>query len=103
MRYRIVYHEKAEGDLDELYEHIALRAGVTIAGNYVGGILDFIDGLKTFPERGTVRESNIPGLRIIGYRRSISIAFAVTEDRVMILGVFHRGQNISLEDPEERW
>ena len=48
MRYRIVYHEKAEGDLDELYEHIALRAGLTIAGNYVGGILDFIDGLKTF-------------------------------------------------------
>ena len=103
MRYRIVYHEKSEGELDELYENIALRAGLAIAGNYVGSILDFIDSLRTFPERGTIRQSNIPGLRIIGYRRSVSIAFVVQDDVVMILGVFHRGQNITVEELEERW
>jgi toxin ParE1/3/4 len=103
VRYRIIYHDKADAELDELYEQIALRAGPVIAGNYVRGIYDFVDGLTTFPERGTVREGNIPGLRIIGYRRSVSVAFVVKGNDVMILGVFHRGQNITLEELEERW
>lgn len=103
MRYKIAYHQKAEAELDDLYEHIAAQAGVVVAGDYVGGIYDFIEGLTTFPERGTVREGTIPGLRIIGYRRSVSIAFVVVDSVVMILGVFHRGKNITHEVLEERW
>ncbi len=34
------------------------------------------------------------GVRVIGYRRSISIAFAVTADTVVILGVFYAGRNV---------
>lgn len=102
MVYRIGYHEKAEAELDKLYEDIALQAGIRAAGDYVGGLIDFIEGLTTFPERGTVREGKIPGLRIIGYRRSVSIAFFVNQSNVMILGVFHRGQNITQERLEER-
>lgn len=103
MQYRVVYHGKAEAELDELYEHVASLAGLAVAGNYIDGIHDFIDGLTTFPERGTVREGSIPGLRIIGYRRSVSIAFVVRDGMVMILGVFHRGRNITQEELEERW
>ena len=44
--------------------------------------ISFIEGLETFPERGTVRESRITGLRIIGYRRSVSVAFSVRGDDV---------------------
>lgn len=74
-----------------------------MAGDYVGGIYDFIEDLKTFPKRGTPREGNILGLRIIGYRRSVSIAFVVEGNLVIILGVFHRGKNITHEELEERW
>ena len=102
MVYRIVYHERAEAELDKLYEDIALQAGRGIADSYVNGVITFIENLQTFPERGTVREGNIPGLRIIGYRRSISIAFFVADNKVSILGVFHRGQNITQELLEER-
>jgi toxin ParE1/3/4 len=69
----------------------------------VSGILDFIDGLVTFPEPGTVRQGNVPGLRIIGYRHSVSIAFVVKGDSVIILGIFHRGRSITLEELQERW
>lgn len=102
MTYHIGYHEKAEAELDKLYEDIALQAGLEIAGDYVGGLIDFIESLTTFPQRGTVREGKIPGLRIIGYRRSVSVAFFVKQNNVTILGVFHRGQNITQELLEER-
>ncbi|MBB4479988.1 plasmid stabilization system protein ParE [Rhizobium etli] len=65
-------------------------------------VITFIEALATFPERGTVREGRIPGLRIIGYRRSVSVAFSVRGDDVIILGVFARGRNITEEILAER-
>jgi toxin ParE1/3/4 len=49
-----------------------------------------------------VRESEIPGLRIIGYRRRVSIAFVVQGNDVAILGVFYGGRNVTVEMLEER-
>ncbi len=49
-----------------------------------------------------MRESAIPGLRIIGYRRNVSIAFSERGDEVFILGVFARGRDINDEVLEER-
>ena len=65
-------------------------------------MITFIEGLETFPERGTIRESRVPGLRIIGYRRSVSVVFLVRGDDVFILGVFARGRDITEEILEER-
>lgn len=44
----------------------------------------------------------MPGLRIIGYRRAVSIALAVDGERVPILGIFYAGRNITPELLEER-
>lgn len=44
----------------------------------------------------------MPGLRIVGYRRAVSIAFAVEGERVLILGIFYGGRNITTELLEER-
>lgn len=102
MAYRIIYHPEAEAELDRLYGDIALEAGEQRAGNYVDGLLSFIESLETFPERGTVRANCIPDLRIIGYRRSISVAFSVRGNDVLILGVFARGRDITDELLEQR-
>jgi toxin ParE1/3/4 len=102
MAYRIVYHPKAEAELDRLDTDIAVEAGTRIAGTFVDGVITFIESLETFPERGTVRQSAVPGLRIIGYRRSVSVAFSVTGDEVFILGVFARGRDVNDELLEER-
>ncbi|WP_246673680.1 hypothetical protein [Mesorhizobium sp. B2-3-13] len=37
----------------------------------------------------------MPGLRIVGCRRWISIAFAVEGEQVLILGIFYAGRNIN--------
>lgn len=44
----------------------------------------------------------MPGLRIVGYRRAVSIAFAVESEQVLILGIFYAGRNITPELLENR-
>ena len=102
MEYRIVFHPKAEAELEQLYEDIAERASPAIAWNFVVGIRDHCLGLSTFPQRGTERVELMPGLRIVGYRRAVSIAFAVEGERVLILGIFYAGRDITPELLEDR-
>ncbi|MBZ9992165.1 type II toxin-antitoxin system RelE/ParE family toxin [Mesorhizobium sp. BH1-1-5] len=102
MEYRIVFHAKAEAEFEQLYDDIAERASPAVAWNFVVGIRDHCLGLSTFPQRGTERAEIMPGLRIIGYRRAVSIVFAVDGKRVMILGIFYAGRNITPELLEER-
>lgn len=97
MSYRIIYTPQTEAELDTIYDHIAAAAGTRVAGDFVDGIITFLEGFETFPARGTIRDFGIPGLRIIGYKHSISVAFVVREDEVVIVGVFRRGQNITDE------
>ncbi|MDX8437937.1 type II toxin-antitoxin system RelE/ParE family toxin [Mesorhizobium abyssinicae] len=102
MEYRIVFHPMAEAELGQLYDDIAERASPAIAWNFIAGIRDHCLDLSTFPQRGTERIEIMPGLRIVGYRRAVSIAFAVEGERVLILGIFYGGRNITTELLEER-
>ncbi|KAA1183770.1 type II toxin-antitoxin system RelE/ParE family toxin [Rhizobium tropici] len=97
MDYYIRLHKLAEAELDQIFDDMTANVGPAIAGNYVGGIYELIEGLATFAERGTVREGPVLGLRIIGYRRTASIAFVVEGDQVTVLGVFRRGRNVTAD------
>ncbi|MER9859124.1 MULTISPECIES: type II toxin-antitoxin system RelE/ParE family toxin [unclassified Mesorhizobium] len=102
MEYRIVFHPKAEAELEQLYDDTAGRASPAIAWNFIAGIRDHCLGLSTFPQRGTERVEIMPGLRIVGYRRAVSTAFAVEGGRVLILGIFYAGRNITPELLEDQ-
>lgn len=102
MDHQVVFHPAAESELESLYDYIAERASPSVAWNFIAGIRDQCLGLSSFPQRGTERSEITPGLRIIGYRRVVSIAFAVEGRRVLILGVFYGGRDITLELLEER-
>ena len=69
---------------------------------FISGIRDYCGSLSTFPERGTERTEIVPGLRIVGYRHTVSIAFMVESERVLILGVFYGGRNITPAMFDER-
>jgi toxin ParE1/3/4 len=73
------------------------------ASFYTDAIIDYCDGLATFPERGTQRDDILPGLRVIGYRRGATIAFAIRRQTVVILGVFYGGRDYeaALKDEPE--
>ena len=94
MTYHVVFSPEAESQLVALYFHIAEAASPEIAAKYTEAIVKECESLRTLPRRGTRRDSIRAGLRTVGFRRRVTIAFEVTEDVVTILGVFYGGQDI---------
>jgi plasmid stabilization system protein ParE len=93
MSYTVVFTPEAEEQLAELYRYIAGSSSPQIAARYTSGIVDYCEELQTLPHRGTLRDDIRPGMRILGYRRRVAIAFVVEEDVVSIIGVFYGGQD----------
>ena len=90
----LVIHPDAAAELDQLYDYIAEQSGPARAWSYVGAIRSFLGDLCVHPERGSLRDGKVAGLRIIGFRRSLSIAFVARADNVLVLGFFYAGRNI---------
>ena len=93
MTHRVVFSDQAEQHLNALYALIEQNSGSARAEAFTDGIVDYCLGLSLFPERGTQRNDLRPGLRILGYRRRVTIALAVEPDVVVILGIFYGGQD----------
>ena len=90
---QVIFTPLAERQIDALHEYITARANEERADRYVGRIVDFCNGFKTFPSRGTRRDDLLPGLRVTGFERRVTIAFVVTSDAVLIEGIFYGGQD----------
>jgi plasmid stabilization system protein ParE len=86
----VIFTPLAERHIDSLHEYIAMHASEERADGYVGRIVDFCNGLSTFPLRGTQRDDLLPGLRVTGFERRVTIAFIVTADAVLIESVLCR-------------
>ena len=93
MRHRIVFSPEADAELVGIYRHIAREASPATAERFTADIVDYCEGFETFPERGTQRDDLRPGLRTVGFRRRVTIAFTVDADIVTIIGVFYGGQD----------
>ena len=93
MKLKVIVSPRAKAHLEALEDYIAEAASQRTAANYIDEILQYCASLDTFPHRGTRRDDIRPGIRIIGFRRRVTIAFEVT-DSVNILGVFYGGRNV---------
>ncbi|OMH23353.1 addiction module toxin RelE [Tersicoccus phoenicis] len=90
----VVYSRRAGQQLTDLYLWIAEQSGFPErAEGFVSAVVDYCDGLADFPLVGLARDDLRPGLRTIGFRRRVVIAFAVTPETVMILGVHYGGRD----------
>jgi plasmid stabilization system protein ParE len=81
-------------DLQAIFDYLLPLAGERRARDHVAKLYAYCLGFETFPERGTRRDDLRPGLRLVGYRRQATVAFAVTDGLVTILRVFHRGRDV---------
>ncbi|OYR32448.1 plasmid stabilization system family protein [Brucella lupini] len=71
-------------------------AGSPEAGErFVEEIVSHCDALESFPERGAARDDLLPGLRTLGFRRRVLIAYTAerTSQTVRILGIYYGGQD----------
>ena len=69
------------------------------ARNYMSSLTDYIEHLPDFPLRGQAFSLHHPGMHIIGFRKTLLIAFLVTDDSVVILSVLSTRQSrLTLEE-----
>ncbi|WP_203072437.1 type II toxin-antitoxin system RelE/ParE family toxin [Falsiroseomonas ponticola] len=94
MTHRVVFAPEALDDLRDLYDVIADASLPERALGYVEALRRHCLGLAEFPERGTRRDAIRPGLRTLGYRRRVTIAFQVTGSTVTILRLLYAGRDL---------
>lgn len=92
---KVVYTALAQQHLTDLHSFISLRANEDRADDYIDRIVAFCDGLATFPLRGMARDDILPGLRVTGFERRVTIAFIVTDDAILVEGVFYGGRDFA--------
>jgi toxin ParE1/3/4 len=90
----VIFSSGARGDLSQLFEYIAKQSGSVRAFNYTEQIRAFCLGLATFPERGRQRDDLRPGLRLISFKRRVTIAYHISGTRVIIDRIAYAGRNI---------
>ena len=99
-RSRLILSSNARQQFSELRRSIASVSGSEVtARNYMSALTDYIEQLPDFPLRGQAFSLHHPGMRIIGFRKTLLIAFLVTDDSVVILSVLSTRQSrLTLEE-----
>jgi len=99
----VAFTPEAEDQLVELYRYIAAAGSAEVAARYTDAIVAYCEELAVFPHRGTARDDIRRGLRTIGFRRRVVIAFTVLDQTVAIIGVFYGGRDYAalINDPQD--
>ncbi|MGK9263045.1 type II toxin-antitoxin system RelE/ParE family toxin [Sinorhizobium meliloti] len=97
--YTVRLSPEAQTELVHIYGYVVERSGSTdTADRYIERISGFLSSFDVFPERGTIRDEMRPGLRIIGFEGSTSVAFVVEDADVVILRVLAGGREFRVND-----
>ena len=98
--FRLVVTSQARQQFRELRRSIASVSGSEVtARNYMSALTDYIEQLPDFPLRGQAFSLHHPGMRIIGFRKTLLIAFLVTDDIVAVLSILSTRQSrLTLEE-----
>lgn len=94
MTFAVTFSPTARSQLLSLHDYITAKSASHVAVRYVDAIIGYCEKFNHYPRRGTRRDDLLPGLRTVGFRRRVTIAFLVDDDRVTIVGVFYGGQDI---------
>jgi toxin ParE1/3/4 len=92
MLYRVLFTPEAEAQLADVYSYIAEASSPAVAQRFTDAVIAYCKGFSVHPRRGTRRDDLRPGLRTVGFRRRVTIAFAIEDTTVIIAGIFYGGQ-----------
>ncbi|MEO1746275.1 MAG: type II toxin-antitoxin system RelE/ParE family toxin [Pseudomonadota bacterium] len=92
-RYHVAYSETSQADISNIYFNIAKTVGPKAARAFVARLKAFCNAFDIAPNRGTLQTDIQHDLRIVGFERSITVAFRIKDDRVEFLRFFAKGTN----------
>jgi toxin ParE1/3/4 len=98
---RIIIAPEAEADLLDIENWLISTASIRTAETFVSRIIEFCESLDIASERGHRRNDVKEGIRIVGFERRVTIAFAVHDDRVDVLRIFRAGRDWEAEFEED--
>ncbi len=90
---QVAFTPLAERQIDRLHAYITEQTNADRADGYIRRIVTFCQGLAVLPLRGVQRDDILPGLRVTGFERRVTIAFVVTSQTVLIEGIFYGGRD----------
>lgn len=90
----VVFSPEARDDLIQMYFFIAEHSGAARALAYIERIEAYCRGFAGFPERGMRRDDLVPGLRVVGFERRVSLAFLVGSDTVTFVRILYGGRDL---------
>ena len=91
--YDVQFSPHALKQLERIYCYVAGKSSPVTALRFVSSIKDHCQTLSLIPYRGVPRDDIWPGLRLIGFQQSINIVFKITEESIIIVGIYYGGQN----------
>lgn len=94
MTRRVIFSPRSLRQLHSMYAWTSSTGSPDRAERFASGLLDFCDSLSVFPFIGTARDDILVGLRTIGFRHRVIIAFLVTEQYVEVHGIYYGGRDI---------
>lgn len=100
-RRKVIIAPEAEADLLDIESWLIGNASMRTAEAFVLRIIEFCGILDIASERGHSRNDVKEGIRIVGFERRVTIAFAVHDDRVDILRIFRAGRDWEAAFDEE--
>lgn len=102
MKLPVIFTKEAGEQNSTLYQELATGASSATANRIVMDIAKRCERFGEFPFLGRARPDIRTGIRTFVFDRRIVVAYAVEPDKVVIAGVFRRGEDFEavLRDPE---
>ncbi len=79
MSYRVVLSAEARADLEEIADYLESVMAPRPAREYLRSLVEAVERLGDTPQRGTVRDEVLPGLRAIPAHGSTVMVFQIDE------------------------
>ncbi len=96
MSHNVIFTPEAQAQLLALYHYTARVYSHDFAQRHIETILSYCKRFWAFRHMGIRRNDIRPGLRIVNYKKRVTLALEVEEDRLSILGVFDSGQDYEM-------
>lgn len=101
MTFEVIFASRAQDDLQNLFVYVARKSGKERAIGFVRRIEDYCLDFSHFPKRGVRRDDLLPGIRIVGFDRRVTIAFHISGSTVTVDRILYGGRNVqsAIEQP----